>query len=77
MATTTGREAVGDQGSLTIDCGCCELRHTTACADCVVTFVCDRGVGEAVVVDVAEARALRLLGQGGLVPELRHRRRTG
>lgn len=62
---------------LTIDCGTCELRHTTACVDCVVSFVCDRRAGEAVVVDVAEARALRLLGQGGLVPTLRHRRRTG
>ncbi len=62
---------------VTIDCNACELQHTTACADCVVTFVCDRRAGEAVVVDVAEARAIRLLGQAGLVPELRHRRRTG
>lgn len=62
---------------LSIDCGTCELCHTSACADCVVTFLCDRRAGEAVVVDVAEARAIRLLGQGGLVPALRHRRRTG
>jgi len=62
---------------VTIDCDACELQHTTACADCVVSFVCGRRAGEAVVVDVAEARAIRLLGEGGLVPELRHRRRTG
>jgi hypothetical protein len=77
MAKHTHGGAVEGHGSLTIDCGCCELRRTAACADCVVTFVCDRRAGEAVVVDVSEARALRLLGQVGLVPELRHRRRTG
>ena len=64
-------------GAVTIDCGTCDLRHTSACTDCVVTFVCDRRAGEAVVIDVAEARAIRLLSRGGLVPELRHRRRTG
>ena len=62
---------------LTIDCGTCELHHTSACSDCVVSFVCDRRAGEAVLIDVSEARAIRLLGTGGLVPELRHRRRTG
>jgi hypothetical protein len=29
------------------------------------------------VVDADEARAVRLLAQGGLVPTLRHERRTG
>ena len=62
---------------LTIDCGTCELRHTSACRDCLVSFVCDRPAGGAVVLHAAEARAVRLLGTGGLVPELRHRRRTG
>lgn len=71
------RRVAGAGEVLTIDCGTCELRHTSACADCVVSFVCDRRAGEAVVVDVAEARAIRLLGQAGLVPTLRHRRRTG
>ena len=61
---------------VTIDCRTCELRHTTACGDCVVSVVCDRAPDGAIVVDVAEARAIRLLGRGGLVPELRHRRRT-
>jgi hypothetical protein len=62
---------------LTIDCDDCSLQGTDACADCVVTYLCGREPDEAVVIDVAEARAVRLLGQAGLVPALRHRRRTG
>jgi hypothetical protein len=63
--------------ALTIDCGECTLEGTVACDDCVVTFLCGREPDEAVVIDVAEVRAVRLLGQAGLVPSLRHRRRTG
>ena len=62
---------------LTIDCAACSLEGTSACDDCVVTFLCSRAPGDAVVIDVAEARAVRLLGQAGLVPALRHVRRTG
>lgn len=62
---------------LTIDCAECTLEGTSTCADCLVTFLCGREPDEAVVIDVAEARAVRLLGQAGLVPALRHRRRTG
>ena len=62
---------------LLISCAECVMEGTDACADCVVTFLCEREPGEAVVIDVAEARALRLLEQGGLAPSLRHRRRTG
>ncbi|MBW8824752.1 MAG: hypothetical protein JF603_00110 [Acidobacteria bacterium] len=61
---------------LTIDCDECELQGTRACDDCVVTFLCQRAPDEAVVIDVAEARAVRLLGQAGLVPTLRHHRRA-
>ena len=61
---------------LTIDCDECSLRDTSSCDDCVVTFLCGRAPDEAVVIDVAEARAVRLLGQAGLVPTLRHVRRT-
>jgi len=67
---------MGD-GSLCISCDTCVMEGTSACADCVVTFLCEREPGDAVVVDVAEVRALRLLAQGGLVPALRHQRRTG
>jgi hypothetical protein len=63
--------------SLHIDCDECVMQGTDVCRDCVVTFLCGREVGEAVVIDVAEARALRLLEGGGLAPALRHRRRTG
>ena len=65
------------QDPMLISCGECVMEGTDACADCVVTFLCEREPGEAVVIDVAEARALRLLEQGGLAPSLRHRRRTG
>ncbi len=59
--------------SLVIDCADCSMRATDVCSDCVVTFVCDRPSGEAVVFDMAEQRAVRLLSGAGLLPELRHR----
>jgi hypothetical protein len=58
--------------TISISCDDCELQHTDACADCLVTFVLGREPKDAVVVDVAEARAIRMLGRAGLVPELRH-----
>ena len=60
------------RGVLRIDCDDCVMAGTTACTDCVVTFVCTRDERGAVVVDASEARALRLLQAGGLLPELRH-----
>lgn len=62
---------------LRIDCGDCSRQGTPTCQDCVVTFLCTNHSGQAVVIDVFEARALRLLGEGGLAPRLQHRRRTG
>lgn len=62
---------------ITIDCEECAFQATDACDDCVVSFICGREADEAVVIDVAEARAVRLLGRAGLVPGLRHARRTG
>jgi hypothetical protein len=61
---------------LTIDCDACVMQHTPPCDDCLVTFLCSEQSG-AVVIDVAEARALRMLSESGLVPRIRHRRRTG
>lgn len=55
-----------------IDCDDCRMQQTEACADCVVTFIVGREPGDAVIIDVAEARAVRLLARAGLVPELRH-----
>ena len=63
--------------TLRIDCDECVMDGTDACADCVVTFLCRREPGDAVVIDVTEVRALRLLEDAGLAPALRHRRRTG
>lgn len=54
-----------------INCDDCAMHNTNACDDCVVTFICGREADEAVVFDVAEARAVRLLGDVGLVPRLR------
>jgi len=62
---------------LTISCDDCIMQGTDVCHDCVVTFICDREPDEAVVIDVADARSVRLLAEAGLVPELRHRRRSG
>ena len=60
-----------------ISCDDCVMRHTSACDDCLVTFVCNRDPGGAVVIDATEARAVRLLEDAGLVPRLRQVRRTG
>jgi hypothetical protein len=65
------------QAPVTIDCDECVLQGTDACSDCVVTYLCGRTANEAVVIDVAEARAVRTLGSAGLVPTLRLVRRTG
>ncbi len=68
---------------LSISCDTCVMRQTDACSDCLITFLYERQdapVGElrgesegAVVLDLAEQRALRLLVSAGLVPTLRHR----
>lgn len=61
--------------TFTISCDDCRMRDTAACDDCVVTFICDRETRDAVVIEAAEARAVRLLGASGLVPPLRHQSR--
>ena len=60
-----------------IDCEECVMAGTDACDDCVVTFLVGRRPGQAVVIDATEQRAVRMLADAGLVPELRHRRRAG
>ena len=62
-------------GVLCIDCDECALQSTSACDDCVITFLCGTEAHTPVVVDLAEARAMRVLDEAGLVPPLRHRRR--
>lgn len=62
---------------IAISCEECSLEHTAACQDCVVSFLLDDAAEGAVIVDVMEARAMRLLHQAGLLPELRFEKRVG
>ncbi len=63
--------------AFTIDCADCTHQHTAVCDDCVVSFIVGRQPEDAIVVDVEEARAVRLLEQAGLVPGVRHSREVG
>jgi hypothetical protein len=75
-----------------ISCDDCRLDGTSACQDCVVSFLLAddatdsgelgalsnaRPIAGAVIVDAAEARAMKLLHSAGLVPTLRFQRRVG
>lgn len=75
---------------LTISCHECRLDRTSACDDCVVSLLLADELGSdlrlettsrptsgAVIVDAAEARAMKLLHSAGLVPTLRFERRVG
>ena len=57
------------EDGIRIDCEECVHQGTDQCTDCVVSFILDRGDG-AVVVDAEEARAMKQLGEAGLVPLL-------
>ncbi|TMM17359.1 MAG: hypothetical protein E6G01_06465 [Actinobacteria bacterium] len=57
---------------ITISCHDCSMLDTPTCEDCVVSFILDRAPDDAVVIDAQEARAVRMLGDVGLVPRLRH-----
>ena len=58
--------------TISISCDDCELQDSPACEDCIVSFVLGRDPDDAVVVDVEEVRAMRMLARAGLVPDLRH-----
>lgn len=62
---------------ISISCDECSLEGTRACDDCVVSFLLSSHAEDAVIVDVMEARAMKLLHDAGLVPELRFQRRVG
>jgi hypothetical protein len=55
---------------MVIDCDTCEVRHTDACDDCVVTFILGMGA-DALEVGPDEATALANLAEVGLLPPLR------
>ena len=59
--------------SLSISCDDCSMRRTVACADCVVTFLMGSEPEESLVLDLDQARVVRLLGKAGLVPDLKFR----
>ena len=74
------RSVVGMDGtstSIEVDCATCVVRDTDACNDCLVTYICDREPGDAVIITMDELRAMRTLNEAGLVPGLRHQRQTG
>lgn len=73
--TVTPPDHDGPMSTLTISCDDCTMHATSACGECVVTFLCDREPQDAVIIDVAEVRAVRMLGRHGLTPPLRHQRR--
>ena len=61
---------------LVISCDTCVMASTSACDDCMMNVLFSDDASEAsgaVVLDLAEQRALRLLAQAGMVPTLRHR----
>lgn len=64
-----------DGDRLTIDCGTCAMGGTSACDDCLVTFVCDTEPGGALVLDLEEARIARQLQEAGMLPSVRYARR--
>lgn len=61
---------------LTISCDECSMRHTPACDDCVVTFLLsderDESGHDVMVLDLDQARVVKLLGKAGLVPDLKY-----
>ncbi|HXQ91121.1 MAG TPA: hypothetical protein VN768_06130 [Acidimicrobiales bacterium] len=67
-------EPTGATQTISISCDDCDLQGSSACEDCLVSFVLGRDPDDAVVVDVEEARAMRMLSRAGLVPRLRHSR---
>lgn len=68
---------MSDRLPLTISCSDCSVRDTAACDDCVVSFICSREPDDAVIIDVAEERAMRMLARSGLIPPLQHQPATG
>jgi len=59
--------------SLSISCDDCSMRCSAACDDCVVTFLVGQDDEESLILDLDQARVVRLLGKAGLVPDLKFR----
>lgn len=69
--------SMNDERRLTISCDECSMQCTSACDDCLVSFVLRGDEAEAehepLVLDLDQARVVRLLGNAGLVPDLKYR----
>lgn len=68
-----------DESGFTISCDACAMQATSACGDCVVTFLLDEGLarerapaGVVTDLDDEQARVVQLFGRAGMVPRLRH-----
>lgn len=63
--------------SLSISCDDCSMQCSSACDDCVVTFLLRDDTIEhthdTLVLDLEQARVVRLFGAAGLVPDLKYR----
>ena len=66
-------ETIQSHQPLVISCDTCVMQKTAACDDCLMSFLCGDPHETAVVFDLAEQRAVRLLANAGMVPTLRHR----
>ncbi|MEZ5298606.1 MAG: hypothetical protein R2697_20710 [Ilumatobacteraceae bacterium] len=66
----------GNGWGITISCDECRMQCTSACDDCVVSFLlrddAEQAEHEPLVLDLDQVRVVRLLGKAGLVPDLRY-----
>lgn len=58
---------------LVVSCDTCVMKHSAACEDCLVTFMCGDTTESPVIFNLEEQRAVHLLAKAGMVPTLRHR----
>ena len=74
-----GNSSNDDGTGFTISCDACAMHATSACSDCVVTFLLDEGLarerapaGAVIDLDDEQARVVQLFRKAGMVPRLRH-----
>lgn len=65
---TSGLTPVVPPAGVSISCADCQFQNTSACDDCIVTFIC----GSEVRLGADEARALTALQSAGLLPRSQH-----
>ena len=74
MSQNNGSQMSG--WGITISCDECSMQCTSACDDCVVTYLLREEPEieqEPLVLDLDQVRVVRLLGKAGLVPDLKFR----